>query len=152
MIRYDTFYYEVTETIDVDETVEQIQLNEKFVEEMVEQEDPPYWKGPINGLGCTILYPGQTLDDIVEKYHISKMQLLEFNEVNGEDQIKTGDTVFLEKKRKRYRDSQEQYRVREGENLHDVSQIFGVRMASLAKINGITLETQLKEDDILWVK
>ena len=142
----------VYDTIYVEETPEQIEANEAFAEQEIEKEEAPYWRGPRNGLWCTILYPGQTLADVAAKNKISMLKLFEYNEISSMEQLKTGDTVFLQKKKNKYTESQDYYYVRKGENLHDVAQTLGIRVAALAKLNHITPETSIQEGDKLRVK
>lgn len=106
----------------------------------------------INGVRCTILYPGENLVSIVQKYDIPLSKLLEYNELSAPNDIKEGDVVYLEKKKKKYLGLQETYRVRGNETLYEVSQQFGVQMASLAKLNGIDLFSRLKEGDVLYLQ
>ncbi len=142
----------VYDTIYVENTPEQIEANEVFAQEDIEKEETPFWRGPRNGLWCTIIYPGETLADVAVKYNVPIQKLLVFNEVNNEQQMKTGDIVYLQKKKKRYKESQDVYYVRKGENIHDVAQTFGIRVEALAKINHITTITALHEGDKLYVK
>lgn len=106
----------------------------------------------INGVRCTILYPGENLVSIVQKYDIPLSKLLEYNELSAPNDIKEGDVVYLEKKKKKYLGLQETYRVRGNETLYEVSQQFGVQMASLGKLNGIDLFSRLKEGDVLYLQ
>lgn len=89
----------------------------------------------INGVRCTILYPGETLSSIAMKYDIPKSKILEFNETTNENDIQEGDIVFLDKKKSKYSGSQDYYKVKEGESLYSVSQQFGIKFASLTKMN-----------------
>lgn len=54
----------------------------------------------INGVRCTILYPGENLVSIVQKYDIPLSKLLEYNELSAPNDIKEGDVVYLEKKKR----------------------------------------------------
>lgn len=103
----------------------------------------------INGVRCAILYPGEKLSSIVLKYDIPISKLLEYNELATPDGIKEGDIVYLEKKKKKYFGLQETYRVKDNETLYEVSQQFGIQMASLAKMNGIDIFSKLSEGDKL---
>jgi len=89
----------------------------------------------INGIRCTILYPGETLSSIAIKYDVSKRDLLLFNESTSEDDFQEGDIVFLGKKKKKYDGAQDFYRTKDGESLYTVSQRFGIKLASLTKMN-----------------
>lgn len=106
----------------------------------------------INNVRCTILYPGENLTSIVQKYDIPISKLLEYNELSAPDDIKEGDVVFLEKKKKKYVGLQDTYLIKGDETLYEVSQQFGIQLASLAKINGIDIFSNLKEGDILYLK
>ena len=89
----------------------------------------------INDVRCTLLYPGQSLAGIAQKYDIPKQLLLKFNEVQSESDIPEGGIVFLGKKRSHYKGIQDYYRVKEGDTLYSVAQQFGIRLDCLLKMN-----------------
>lgn len=106
----------------------------------------------INDVRCTLLYPGESITSISMKYDIPKEMILEYNEVITDANIKEGDIVFLEKKKAKYNGSRDYYNVKENETLYEISQQFGIRMANLAKMNGIDLFTKLKAGRRLKLK
>ena len=98
----------------------------------------------INDIRCSILKPGESISSISMKYDISKEKILEYNEIDSEKNIKEGDIVFLEKKKKKYYGPRDYYSVKEDDTLYGISQQFGIKMANLAKMNNIDLFTKLK--------
>jgi LysM repeat protein len=106
----------------------------------------------INGVRCTILYPGETLSSIAMKYDISKREILLFNETTSENDFQEGDIVFLRKKKKKYEGAQDFYKARDGESLYTVSQRFGIKLASLTKMNHKTSFSILSEGEKLRLK
>ncbi len=106
----------------------------------------------INGVRCTILYPGETLSSIAMKYDISKRDLLLFNETTSENDFQEGDIVFLGKKKKKYEGAQDFYKAKNGESLYTVSQHFGIKLASLTKMNHKTSFSVLSEGEKLRLK
>lgn len=106
----------------------------------------------INGVRCTILYPGETLSSIAMKYDISKRDLLLFNETTSENDFQEGDIVFLAKKKKKYEGAQDFYKAKDGESLYTVSQRFGIKLASLTKMNSKTSFSVLSEGEKLRLK
>ena len=106
----------------------------------------------INEVRCTILYPGETLSSISMKYNIPKKKILAYNETASEADIQEGDIVFLEKKKRKFQGAQDFYYVKAGETLFSVAQQFGIRTASLAKMNDKTLFAPLIEGEKLYLK
>jgi len=107
----------------------------------------------INDVRCAILYPGESLSSIATKYGIEKSKLLEYNEVTDEKSFKEGDIVFVERKKRRFEGPHyETYRVREGETLYQISQMFGIRLASLCKMNKVSIFDTLDEGKELRLK
>lgn len=106
----------------------------------------------INGVRCTILYPGETLSSIAMKYDISKREILLFNETTSENDFQEGDIVFLGKKKKKYEGAQDFYKAKDGESLYTVSQHFGIKLASLTKMNHKTSFSILSEGEKLRLK
>mgnify|MGYP003298579184 CR=1 FL=1 len=99
----------------------------------------------INEVRCTVLYPGETLSSISQKYDIPKTKLLEFNEISNDSDLKEGDFIYLSKKKNKYTGIQDYYRVKKEDTLYSIAQQFGIKMASLAKLNNKDFFSSLKE-------
>lgn len=106
----------------------------------------------INDIRCTILYPGMTLSSIAMKYDIPKQKLLKFNETTSEDDIKEGDIVFLEKKKTKYSGAKDFHHIKADETIYNISQEYGIKMASLMKMNKLDIFSHLKEGEKLRLK
>lgn len=106
----------------------------------------------INGVRCTILYPGESLASIAQKYDIPQTKILEYNELSSSKEVKEGDIVYLEKKKKKYLGLQDTYRVKDNDTLYEISQQFGIQLASLAKLNGIDIFSKLRNGEILYLQ
>lgn len=129
----------ITKTITKEELVvrKDLQLEETEVSEEQESVESTIkrYVVEINGVRCTILYPGETLSSIAMKYDIPKSKILEYNETTSENDLREGDVVFLDKKKNKYQGAQDYYKVKEGETMYSISQQFGIRLASLTKMN-----------------
>lgn len=99
----------------------------------------------INDVHCTVLQPGETLGSVSRKYDISPAQLLKFNEIVSEQQIKEGDIIFLEKKKKKYGGPQDVYIAKEGDTLYGISQKFGIQLHQLAKLNDTSAYSRIQK-------
>lgn len=106
----------------------------------------------INDVRCTILYPGESLASISQKYDIPQYKILEFNEVADESSLNEGDIVYLQKKKKKYTGIQDYYRVKDDDTLYGISQQFGIMMSSLAKMNDKDMFSRLQEGERLMLK
>lgn len=106
----------------------------------------------INEVRCTILYPGETLSSISQKYDIPKTKLLEFNEISNDSDLKEGDFIYLNKKKNKYSGIQDYYRVKKEDTLYSIAQQFGIKMASLAKLNNKDFFSSLREGEKLLLK
>ena len=146
----------ITKTTTIDEIVcnHQIIYNEGDVSEEEEEVTLTILKSvvEINDVRCTILYPGETLSSIAMKYDIDKKKLLEYNETSNEMDFKEGDIVFLEKKKRKYHGAKDYYYVKSNDTLYDIAQQFGIRTASLARMNDKDLFSPLKVGEKLRLK
>lgn len=106
----------------------------------------------INRVRCTILYPGETIASLSQKYDIPQNKILEYNEITSSSALKEGDIIFLEKKRAKYNGIQDTYRVKENDTLYGISQMFGIRLTSLAKLNSLNIFSDLKVGDTLLLQ
>ena len=156
-------HHKVRETIDKEE--EYVEQNDSFYDDVdsgVEDEKSEEEENvtnilqkvvvEVNEVRCTILYPGETLSSISLKYDIPKQKLLEFNETGNEFDIKEGDIVFLERKKKVYNGALDFYRVRDGDTLYGISQQFGIRLSNLIKMNNRSLFSKLSVGEKIDLK
>ena len=146
----------ITRTITREELVQQkdILLDESEASEEQENFEKTYRKlvVEINGIRCTIIYPGETLSSIAMKYNISIKDLLLFNETTSENDFHEGDIVFLGKKKKKYEGAKDFYKAKDGESLYSISQQFGIRLANLSKMNHKDFFSPLSEGEKLKLK
>ena len=106
----------------------------------------------INGVRCTILYPGETLSSIATKYDIPRREILKLNETDTESDIQEGDVVYLQKKKRKYHEALDFYHAKEGETIYEISQQFGIKKDHLAKMNHMTPSTVLTEGELVRLK
>ncbi len=130
---------QMAEDIESEEELSIREITRKFVVE-------------INDVRCTLLHPGESLSSISMRYDIPKKKILEYNEIDNESGVTEGDIVYLEKKRNKYMGATEYYRVKEDDSLYGISQKFGIRLASLAKMNDINIFTKLTQGERLRLK
>lgn len=106
----------------------------------------------INDIHCTVIQPGETLYSIARKYDISTAELLKYNELASERMVKEGDIIFLDRKKKSFSGSRDYYVAKGGESLHAVSQLFGIQLRGLAKLNGVSEYILLKKGERIKLK
>jgi len=80
---------------------------------------------------------GDTFEKIAAEFEIYSWQLYKYNEVNRKHKIVAGEIVYLEKKKSKADKKYKYHHIREGESLHDVAQLYGMRMKKLLKINNL---------------
>lgn len=147
----------IIRTITREELVERkdIQMDESEESEEQESYENTYrrYVGPeINGVRCTMIYPGESLSSIALKYDISKKDLLSYNDTTNEDDFQEGDIVFLDKKKKQFEEFQDFYRAKEGDSLYSISQLFGIRLANLIKMNNKSIFSTISEGEVIKLK
>lgn len=91
----------------------------------------------VNGIQCVVARSGDTWDSLAKELKVSKRKLLKFNEVETDFAIPEGMNIFLAKKAKK---ADKQYRkywhkVKAGESMYTISQLYGIRIANLYKMN-----------------
>ena len=130
----------------------QMDEDEQSEEEQTVKEAVTRYVVDINDVACTILYPGTTLSSISMQYDIPKDLLLEYNEVVVEEELHEGDIIFLDKKKKKYTGPKDFYTAREDDTLYGISQQFGIKVTSLAKMNRMEVTEKVHPGDKLRLK
>ncbi len=85
-----------------------------------------------------------TLESISEAFKISKRNLARFNDMDKDDTLKVGDIVYIEKKDREWNGVESTHTIAKGETLRLISQMYGIQLRSLRKLNG------LKNSDLIY--
>lgn len=105
-----------------------------------------------NGLYYIIAAEGDTYASLGEIFRLSAANLRKFNDRKSGDEPKKGDVVFIRRKSKKWEGNTRYHTVLEGETLYGVSQSYGIRLRSLAKLNGLKDNAVIKAGDKLKLK
>lgn len=97
---------------------------------------------------------GDTFKSIGKEVGVSARKLASYNELYRKAELKDGDIVWLEKKR---RNAPKEYKnrphiVRTGESMYSIAQQYGIRMKRLYKMNGLPTDYQLRVGDSLRLR
>lgn len=88
---------------------------------------------------------GDTYESLSKLFLVSAKHLRMFNDVAKDTELKEGDIVYIERKLTEWRGEELLHHVKSGETLYDISQLYGIRLKSLYKINSLRGNTPLSE-------
>lgn len=96
---------------------------------------------------------GDTFKLIGEEIGVSYKKIAKYNERDKDDALTEGEIIFLKKKRKRAPKAfkNRPHVVKNGESLYIIAQIYGMRLASLYKLNGFTPDHTIHVGDVVRV-
>ena len=88
-----------------------------------------------HGLHYVIASPGDTYASIAKELGINKKKLLDYNDVDRDDEIKPWEEVYLEEKHEYAPDGIDFATIGEGESMHSIAQRFGIKLRLIKKLN-----------------
>lgn len=105
-----------------------------------------------HGLVYVIAVNGDTFYNIAEEFGFKVSDLLKFNEVPEDFPLSEGDIVYFQAKKKRADKQYEYHTVHVGESMHSISQIYGIQLRNLYRLNKKSYEYIPEEGDILKLR
>lgn len=104
-----------------------------------------------NGIPCIEIKAGDTFSAISKYYGIKLKKLIAYND-KQDASLAIGQYVFLKRKKIRAARGYEFHRVKAGENLYLISQMYGVRLKSLVLFNYIKADTPLEVGEKIYLR
>lgn len=98
-----------------------------------------------NGAHYIITKKGDTYERIGELFEVSPATLRKFNDVESRTQPEDGAVLYIERKAARWNGEGMFHKVVAGETLYLISQIYGIRLPQLSKLNKMRPTTVLVE-------
>ena len=106
-----------------------------------------------NGVVCITAADGDTYGSLARANDLFTSEILRFNDLDSDGPVPAGARVYLQPKKQKAARGLDKYIVEtNGESLQDISQRFGVRLAALAKINGLQKDSTLGEGDTVLLR
>lgn len=88
-----------------------------------------------NGLVYIIARQGDTMQDIANEFDTSRFRLIRYNDLYRNYVPVKGDIIYLHRKNWKAKKPYTQHTVKDGESMYMISQMYGVRLNRLYKMN-----------------
>lgn len=116
---------------------------------VVRYKHTPYKTG---GLVYVIAKRGDTYEAIAKEFGFSAKDLCKYNEVPEDFPLNEGDLVYFQKKKKKADEPYYDHVVKVGESMYSISQVYGIQVKQLYKINKLDSEYIPTEGDVLKLR
>lgn len=103
-----------------------------------------------NGRKYIISRKGDDFYNLAKEFNIYSYQIWKYNELKRSDKLAEGEMVYLEKKKAKA--SVPFHTFAKGENLRTISQVYGIRLNSLYKLNRMKTGQEPRVGQILWLQ
>ncbi len=78
---------------------------------------------------------GDTPLKIAKRFNKSVRRIIKYNEISANTIFKNQERVYIQPKRSKFRGKQKTHKVREGETMYDIAQLYGIKLKKLYKKN-----------------
>lgn len=115
----------------------------------IDKRHTPYKTG---GMVYVVARTGDSYTAISEEFGFKMGDLCKYNEVPENFPLQEGDLVYFQKKKKKSEKPYYEHVVEIGESMHSISQLYGIRVMNLYKMNNVDLEYVPTEGDVLKLR
>lgn len=105
-----------------------------------------------NGLAYVIARDGDTFQLLGGEFEIGWKKLVKYNDLQRDYTLEEGDIIYLKEKNKKTVADVIYHEVREGDSMHSISQIYGVRLKTLYKLNVMADDHIPEVGERVWLK
>lgn len=103
----------------------------------------------LNKTKCVVAKPGDTFTALALDFHVTPADLYTFNDVQPGHLLKADDIIFIQKKGKTT--DRDYHIAREGDSLHKISQIYGIRLQLLERRNHMSRNEKITPGTKIWL-
>jgi len=96
-----------------------------------------------NGKKLIVIEKGDTFYGLAKEFEIYSWQFYSYNELEKNHMLKIGEIIYLEKKKRKADKKYKFHIVKSGESMHMLSQLYGVRLKRLYKMNNLPVGVQV---------
>jgi LysM repeat protein len=97
--------------------------------------EAPHTPHLANGLVYVVARQGDTMQGIADEFKISRSKLIRYNDLYKTYVPQKGDIIYLHRKNARAQKGYAVHIVKDGDSMYLISQMYGIRLARLYKMN-----------------
>lgn len=105
-----------------------------------------------NKVEYIVVQPGDTPESIRKEMDLYANELYRYNNLYKGEALEPGQKIYLQPKRRKAAKGNEIHLVKEGETMYDISQIYGVKLERLYKMNRMTEGAQPLEGSEIYLR
>lgn len=105
-----------------------------------------------NGKKLLIAVKGDTFNNLAKEFGIYTWQFYKYNDLDKDYVLKIGDIIYLEKKKRKADRKHKLHEVTQGQTIHRISQLYGVRESRIYKMNDLPKGVQVSAGRILKLR
>ena len=105
-----------------------------------------------NGVPYVRSVEGDTYEGLAASNNLFLREILKFNDLSGAERLLPGTVVYLQPKKNQGVKGLEKHVVEEGDSMRDIAQRYGIKLARLYKINGMSPTDVMREGDIIKLR
>lgn len=105
-----------------------------------------------NGIKFIRANAGDTYYILADEFNMYSWQFFKYNEAGKKYIPQLNEIVYLEKKKKKANKKFKKHIVSSGESLRDISQLYGIKLSSLMKLNGLETDRNMPVGSVLKLR
>jgi LysM repeat protein len=115
----------------------------------------PYKRHPVekrNRLKTVVIRPGDTFESIAEEFGLEEWEICKMNDYPKDYVPKKNEIIYIESKRRNPADNTAAHQVGQGETMHFISQVHGLKLRPLLKRNGMRQGDEPKPGQVVYLR
>jgi len=121
---------------------------ERVTMQVNNEEDPVFYT--INGKKGILAKPGDDVASLAKDGKLKIKDFLLFNDMSKRDAIEEGQVYYLQRKDRK--GAIDKHQVKSGETIWNVSQMFGIKLTNLLKLNRLRTSQMIQEGQIVYLQ
>jgi len=106
----------------------------------------------INRIDYVVVKSGDTFVGLAEEFELMYWEIFKYNELTRDAKLVPGQILYLQPKRNKAEIGNDYHQVKEGETMHSISQIYGIKVARLYTMNLMEEGSEPATGEKLWLR
>jgi LysM repeat protein len=105
-----------------------------------------------NRIDYIIVQPGDTPEGLRETFDLYPGEIFRYNDIGRDTPLEPGMVLYLKPKRWRAEQGNETHEVQEGQTMWEISQLYGVKLGRLYRINQLDSDEEPEAGTEVWLR